>query len=240
MTDLLEGEKDKVKNFVERNEIIGELFVEKWLEDTILNHPDLCSIHPLYHKLRTASEQPKSELVSKLETLRNKHKKWKSFVNHLKEDRANFYSHFSNLDVFYELSKKIKNVVLEPLIPDRPSCADIKVNLNETEYWGEVCTIYPPKEEAEFSDLLERIKIQYYQHNDTENCFFINFISENYRDISEEVFLDFLLKNARATKLQEKDTLKVNCYQNRKLFAEIEYSKTHRFSKGFYKGAAFP
>lgn len=228
-------DRAQVERVIDSNPIVYELFDRKWVEANILTLADLYSMHPLFLRLLSDSTFP-----AKLRALKEKHQRYCSFVNTLKNDKENFGSHVSNLDLFFELGRSNNLVELEPLIPSSSKHSDIKVIINDIEYWGEVLTINIPQDEYEFRKLLNKIRIEYNQENETENCIYIK-LKERYRNICEHDFLKFLLDTAGSLKLIEGEIRKIQYVQNGELLAEIEYfRKGNRISKGYYGGVMLP
>ncbi|MFQ6066154.1 MAG: hypothetical protein ACE5K3_02600 [bacterium] len=220
---------NKVKQVLDFNRIIYELFGEDWVEDNIVNYPDILTIHPLFFSLLHVAEFP-----NELRVLKEKHQRYPSFVKKLKKDRDNFDSHVSNLDVFCELSKFNNTVDLEPPIPNSRKSSDVKVTINGGEYWGEVMTINRPEHEYEFMKLENEIRVRYNRENKTKNCVAVVF-REDFKDICKEKFIKFLLDRAMSVELNEEETRVMQYRQDAKVLAEVTYfKKSDVFSRGYF------
>lgn len=175
--------------------------------------------HPILFLLFDKEES--SELADKLKILESKCDKFKRIIKKLKSDKDfnNFYSTLTEIDVISYYYKYYDKLLLEyePSVKGGKKL-DFKMNINGTDHFFEILTIFPDAEEEKYSD----IRAEICQELEDLNLPYIIIIGmkNGFKKTYIRGFVDFI--KAKIEKGNKKG-LKINFYKNSELVADFRY-----------------
>lgn len=223
-------------NILKENPSIEKIFGKEWINKTIVEHyNDKSQIHPIFWVI--IQDKYFSEKMIILEKLYNK---FKSLINCIKNDTDNLQDILAIISVHYKYKLKHTNVIFQPKVPDTSKECDVKVIIENIEFWGEVLAINLSGEDREHEDVDSYIKAQYNERNKTDNGVYIE-CNNSLKNEHKDKLLNFVLEEAKKLTLSKgEEVLREFIYGNEILCVVKYFGKGTTYEKGYYGGSMSP
>lgn len=227
---------EKTSIFLEilkENPLIEETFGKEWIKNNIIDKfINRLLIHPLFWIILTDKD-----LVNKLEVLRKSYDKFRNMIKHLKNDVKSVRDIMMNITIFCEYQSRHKNVFFQPPILENKKECDVMVEVDGTEFWGEILTINLDRENSLQDEIDNYIRIHYNEKNRTKNGIFLNYQAFIDKDLADKL-IDFSLEEAKKLSLKKDQEVTKEFIVNDELICKINFFGTGgKYSNGYYGGS---